>query len=135
MKMARRQPSPSRQLPQPRFHPGRELVPHSLARLRNHDSLGVVLNGRLRRLRLAALAGSESGVLGLRRGIVEADVGAARESGGTGGAAVDFCGEDCVDEVGDCWIAGGYSLPALGGGEGFAVAGEAGDFLGSSCWA
>lgn len=81
---------------------------------------------------LAALAGSESGLLGLRGGIVEADVGTPGQTGGAGRAAVDLCGEDCVDEGVDGWVACGDGLPPLGGGEGFAVAGEAGDLLGGS---
>lgn len=81
------------------------------------------------RLWPAALAGSESGFLGLRGGVVELDVGAACQAGGTGWAAVDLGCQYSVDEAVDGWVAIGDGLPSLRRGESIGGRCEAGDLL------
>ena len=66
-------------------------------------------------LGFAALTGAKPCTLGLRGCIVEADVGSAGETRGTGWAAVDFRGEDGVHEgAGVSWVAGLDGEPAGG---------------------
>lgn len=80
-------------------------------------------------LRAAALAGPEPGVLSLGRCVEELHVGAACQAAWAGWTAVDFGGEDCVDEGVDSGVPVYEGLPPGCGVEGLARWREAGDSL------